>query len=93
LRALREISSPPTVIVLTNFALPQFRDLALLLGANYFLDKALDIERLPTIVDSIATHQAQYLQKLEAPDTPNFRNPNWPHPQSSSRSATPRDSR
>src|SRR5689334_4930439 len=37
---LKASTTPPTIVVLTNFALPMYRDLALLKGADYFLDKA-----------------------------------------------------
>jgi DNA-binding NarL/FixJ family response regulator len=42
-------SRPPT-IVLTNFVLPQYRERARLLGIEYFLNKAQDLERLPQIL-------------------------------------------
>ncbi len=52
-------SSPkPTILVLTNYALPNYRNFALLTGANYFLDKAKDSEQLPAIIDSIAKNRA-----------------------------------
>lgn len=54
LRALKELESPPAIVVMTNFALPRYRELALLMGADYFLDKASGVEILPAILDSIA---------------------------------------
>jgi two-component system OmpR family response regulator len=54
LRALTAIEPEPTIAVLTNYALPKYRDLALLIGADYFLDKARDFEALPAIIESIA---------------------------------------
>ena len=53
LRELKTHEPPPTVIIATNFALPQYRDLALLMGADYFIDKMKDIEVLPRLLNSI----------------------------------------
>lgn len=39
-----------TVIVLTNYAAPQFRLRCLQSGAHHFLDKSHDIERLPELL-------------------------------------------
>lgn len=43
---------PPT-IVMTNYALPQYRERARQLGVEHFLNKAMDFERLPEIVAQI----------------------------------------
>lgn len=43
---------PPT-IVMTNYALPQYRERARQLGVEHFLNKAMDFERLPQIVAEI----------------------------------------
>jgi two-component system OmpR family response regulator len=43
---------PPTIVV-TNYALPQYRERASQLGVEYFLDKAEDLERLPDVLASI----------------------------------------
>jgi CheY-like chemotaxis protein len=40
---------PPTIVI-TNFALPQYRERARRLGIDYFLNKERDLERLPQIV-------------------------------------------
>ncbi|MBC7985030.1 MAG: response regulator [Candidatus Obscuribacterales bacterium] len=53
LKALSAKEFPPTIAVLTNYALPKYRDLARLRGAHYFLDKALDFDRLPGIVEHV----------------------------------------
>ena len=54
---LRALSSTqrerPAVIIFTNYDLPEYRRQALALGADYFLDKARDFERLPQILESI----------------------------------------
>jgi two-component system, OmpR family, response regulator len=48
---------PPT-IVMTNYALPQYRERARQLGVVHFLNKAMDFERLPDIVAEIRAGQA-----------------------------------
>jgi len=40
----------PTTIVMTNYALPQYRERARQLGVEHILNKAMDFERLPEIV-------------------------------------------
>jgi two-component system response regulator (stage 0 sporulation protein A) len=61
----------PKVIVLTNYALPKYRDMALLMGADYFLDKALSMDSLPPIIESIALDSMQLLpDKSSDPDPP-----------------------
>jgi CheY-like chemotaxis protein len=40
---------PPT-IVMTNYALPQYRERAMKLGVEHFLNKEKDMERLPGIL-------------------------------------------
>ena len=52
---LRRVSTrnpKPFTVVLTNYALPQYRDFALLSGADYFLDKSTSLDALPTLLDS-----------------------------------------
>jgi two-component system, OmpR family, response regulator len=52
--ALARMSKPaPTVIVLTNYALPQYRERALALGAKYFLDKSNEFDYLPGIIKKL----------------------------------------
>jgi two-component system, OmpR family, response regulator len=43
-----------TVIVLTNYAFPQYRAKSLALGANYFFDKAREYERVRGVLDGLA---------------------------------------
>ncbi len=43
----------PTTVVMTNYALPQYRERAKQLGVEYFLNKEKDFERLPEIVADI----------------------------------------
>ena len=44
----------PAVIVFTNYALPEYRRRAEQLGADYFLNKSLDFERLPELIRTLA---------------------------------------
>ena len=39
--------------MLTTYALPKYRELAFLTGADYFLDKAVDFGALPSVIESI----------------------------------------
>lgn len=54
LRKLAPQEPKPSIIVLTNYALPNFREYAVLSGADYFLDKALEMDSLPAIIESCA---------------------------------------
>jgi DNA-binding NarL/FixJ family response regulator len=53
LRALSKLEERPIVIIFTNYDLPEYRRQALALGADYFLDKARDFERLPQLIDTL----------------------------------------
>ena len=57
LKALRASPSGQsiTVIVLTNFAFPHFRDRSLKLGANYFFDKAREYDRVRDVLEELAS--------------------------------------
>jgi two-component system, OmpR family, response regulator len=53
LKALSHFKSPPRVVVLTNYALPQYREQALALGAHHFLDKSSEFDRLPLLIKDL----------------------------------------
>jgi DNA-binding NarL/FixJ family response regulator len=53
LRALSGQVGRPVVIIFTNYDLPEYRREAMALGADYFLDKARDFERLPHVLETI----------------------------------------
>ena len=53
LKKIAELDPKPAVAVLTNYALPKYRELAFLTGADYFLDKAVDFGALPSVIESI----------------------------------------
>jgi DNA-binding NarL/FixJ family response regulator len=53
---LHEISrrmKRPTVVVLSNYSLPEYRNAALKMGAQYFLDKSHEMEDLPALLTKI----------------------------------------
>jgi CheY-like chemotaxis protein len=43
----------PVTIVLTNYALPEYRRRAIALGAEYFLDKSKDLDQLQSIIGDL----------------------------------------
>jgi two-component system, OmpR family, response regulator len=54
LRATSSESRRPAMVILTNYALPQYQREARLLGVQYFLDKAREFERIPEVLREIA---------------------------------------
>ena len=57
LRVLKLLKRAPTVVILTNYALPQYRLQAEAFGVPYFLDKARDFDQLPTVLAQIMSTQ------------------------------------
>jgi DNA-binding NarL/FixJ family response regulator len=57
LAAVAKLDKRPVTIVLTNYALPQYRERANALGARYFLDKSNEFERLPVIIRDLIDTQ------------------------------------
>lgn len=53
LRELSKQARRPVVIVFTNYDLTEYRQTAAALGAQYFLDKSRDMDRLPTVIEEI----------------------------------------
>ena len=53
MRKLRSAQHPLTIIVLTNYDLPEYKSAALDLGATHFLDKPHDYEQLPELLREI----------------------------------------
>jgi len=49
LRAIRRGQPGVQVLICTNFPYPQYRDECIAAGANYFLDKSADFEKIPAI--------------------------------------------
>lgn len=54
MRAMHSMPRKPAVVVFTNFALSAYRESALALGAQHFLDKSRDYDRLPKILTELA---------------------------------------
>lgn len=57
IRALRNMQEPPQIIVLTNYALPQYRRQAESLGVHYFLDKAREFHSISDVLRVIGDHR------------------------------------
>lgn len=47
----------PTIIVFTNYMLPEYQRLAESLGVEYFLHKSRDYERLPQLIQELGAGQ------------------------------------
>jgi len=58
LRSMPPTLPRPVIVVLTNFALPQYRSQAQALGVKYFLDKSREYDRLPEILREIAADRS-----------------------------------
>ena len=67
LRELNKKARRPIVIVLTNYDLAEYRRAAMEYGAEYFLDKSFDMDRLPTIIEQLRTRQLESLHNLPLP--------------------------
>ena len=68
LRALKHANPKPTILVVTNYAIPQYREYALLMGADFFLDKAVALSAIPTILESlIGTRERQRARHHQSP--------------------------
>jgi DNA-binding NarL/FixJ family response regulator len=59
LRAIESRVQRPAVVVMSNYSLAEYRRAAEKRGAQYFLDKADEIETLPTILAEIR-HQRRH---------------------------------
>lgn len=49
LKAIRQGHPRLQVLICTNFPYPQYRDECMAAGANYFLDKSADFDKIPAI--------------------------------------------
>lgn len=68
LRFIKTLTTAPVVIVVTNYALPQYRNQAILLGARFFLDKSSEFDQLPVILEGLCT--GSIAASTIAPETP-----------------------
>lgn len=57
LKVLDKAHRPPhaKIIVFTNYAFPQYRDRSLLLGADFFFDKAREFHRVREVLTELAS--------------------------------------
>jgi len=58
MRYLKQVSKQPVVIVITNYALPQYRREAEALGARFFLDKSQEFDLIPAMLATLQIEQA-----------------------------------
>jgi DNA-binding NarL/FixJ family response regulator len=58
LKEIKQDSQPPVVMMLTNHASPQYRKKCLEWGADFFLDKSREMERLVAIFKSLVKQYA-----------------------------------
>lgn len=70
LRDIRRAGIKTHVIVLTNFAYPQYRKECLEAGAAFFLNKVKDFERLPVALNSFERPAHKGKSPLDNPDGP-----------------------
>jgi DNA-binding NarL/FixJ family response regulator len=59
LRAIRTEHPDLFVLICTNFPYPEYREECLLAGANLFLDKSADFEKIPSILRELAQREAR----------------------------------
>lgn len=62
LKYIRAHSENTIIIILTNYHQSYFRDLTKKLGADYFLDKSIDFEKVAKICTDIINNQ-QFIKK------------------------------
>lgn len=53
LQNIRKVKSPATIIVLTNYNNSYFKDVCLTEGADYFLDKSTEFEKVYEILNEL----------------------------------------
>jgi two-component system OmpR family response regulator len=61
LKALRSASAPRRIIVLvlSNYATPQYRGRSMEIGADYFFDKSRDYDRLCEVLEELVARRSQ----------------------------------
>lgn len=63
LKQIKTRGQPPTVIVLTNYAYPQYRERFLAGGADYFFDKSAELDMMLQALETLR-HRFQREQQL-----------------------------
>jgi DNA-binding NarL/FixJ family response regulator len=56
LRAIRQTQPLLQVLICTNFPYPQYRKECIAAGANFFLDKSAEFEKIPAIFRELIEH-------------------------------------
>lgn len=68
LKTIKQHARPPVVMMLTNHVYPQYRKKCMEWGADFFLDKSEEFERLTAICESlIRRHGAEAAPTGDAP--------------------------
>jgi DNA-binding NarL/FixJ family response regulator len=66
LQAVKVQGKPPLVIVLTNFAYPQYRKRYLDAGADFFFDKSNEFDQVVVVLNQYIDKEKPRKQKLDA---------------------------
>lgn len=64
LQEIKTFEPIPCVIILTNYPYPQYRKKCLEMGADYFLDKSADFDKLFTVIKQLA-HKVDQRRNLK----------------------------
>jgi len=59
LRAVRGTYPALCVLICTNYPYPQYRDECIAAGANFFLDKSAEFEKIPGILRELIVHETK----------------------------------
>ncbi|HYL16138.1 MAG TPA: response regulator transcription factor [Terriglobales bacterium] len=59
LRAIRRTHPSLCVLICTNFPYPQYRKECIAAGANFFLDKSSEFEKIPVIFHDLLRHKSK----------------------------------
>jgi DNA-binding NarL/FixJ family response regulator len=59
LRAVRQTHPSLYVLICTNFPYPQYREECIAAGANFFLDKSAEFEKIPIIFRDLIGHRTK----------------------------------
>jgi DNA-binding NarL/FixJ family response regulator len=57
LRSIRQTLPSVCVLVCTNFPYPEYREECIAAGANFFLDKSVEFEKIPAILRAWIGHE------------------------------------
>ena len=62
-RAAKALDPPPAVVILTHYAYPALRQKGLDAGADWFLDKATEVDRLPELLGGVRVRRRQQVAR------------------------------